>query len=152
MRQTWDKESLRYLTRPDDAISMARLLIIPFVAETPHRRETSGCGDWCLLTKGEWSYLTRWLSSGFKTQSQQIISTAIIRNKFASGSWHFHEQTDVCWQHPPHADFLWGHTYPSWGRRTRALGRSSTEELTIVSRKSPSGLATSIFLKPESTQ
>lgn len=33
-------------------------------------------------------------------------------------------------------------TYPSWGTRTRALGRSSTEELTIVSRKSPSGLAT----------
>ena len=51
--------------------------------------------------------------------------------------------TSICLlQHRPHTDFLWGHTYPSWGRRTSALGRSSTDALMIVSRKSPSGLAT----------
>lgn len=45
-------------------------------------------------------------------------------------------------QHLTHTDFHWGHTYPSCGMRTRALGRSSIEELTMVSRKSPSGWAT----------
>lgn len=45
-------------------------------------------------------------------------------------------------RHLTHTDFHWGHTYPSCGMRTRALGRSSIEELTMVSRKSPSGWAT----------
>lgn len=45
-------------------------------------------------------------------------------------------------QHLTHTDFHRGRTYPSCGMRTRALGRSSTEELTMVSRKSPSGWAT----------
>lgn len=44
-----------------------------------------------LANEREWSYPTRWLSSGFKTRNQQIISTAITRNKFVSSRLHFHK-------------------------------------------------------------
>lgn len=63
----------------------------------------------------------------------------MIRNKFLSSSLHFQE---TLWQPWTHMDLLWDHTHPSWGTRTRALGRSSTEELTMVRRKSPSGCPT----------
>ena len=63
----------------------------------------------------------------------------MIRNKFLSSSLHFQE---ILWQPWTHTNLLWDHTYPSCGKRTRALGRSSTEALTMVRRKSPSGCPT----------
>lgn len=118
------------------------LFSVTFPVETPHRCKTSGdlrrAG--CLLIKHTWYHQTTitklWLQ---KPQSTRYLL-------------HDHEKQELCPKFALSCAFVVvvsimltphrGHTYPSWGTRTRALGRSSTEELTMVSRKSPSGLAT----------
>lgn len=120
--------------QPGLTMSTERLVISPFVGEIPHRCKTSERAKrfwcWCLLLK----------SYRIKT----LVSNSPLIDYFN----HNHKKPvfismRICLlQHVTHTNFHWGHTYPSWGMRTRALGRSSTEELTIVSLKSPSGWAT----------
>lgn len=79
-------------------------------------------------------------SYGFKSLSQPVTTAMITRGRNSATRLHSHEHLLQQWAQRRLP--MQRQTYPSWGTRTRALGRSSTEELMIVSRKSPSGLAT----------
>lgn len=116
---------------PGLTMSTGRLLILPFVEKYPT--------DVRFLNVQRDSDVRYW----------KVTGSTLVSNSPLIDYFNHNHKKPVCismrlclLQHVTHTNFHWGHTYPSWGMRTRALGRSSTEELTIVSLKSPSGWAT----------